>query len=250
MADFLSRLAARTLGVAAVARPTIPPVFSPSAQVAVEHVSAAPRSHVEANLDPPEATVRAAAPRPAVQKLEQPQETLPVSWPRRETRLDAADMSVRATPAPPSVERFEEVVVRQESPSQAAMPTEAVVKVEAERVPMSNQAVSYPPVPDRRGSEAATEPQQLPNGWYEDGLTSSRLRIENRVIWPSLPPKVAQPAKRQESEPEDSTVEVSIGRVEVRAIFPEARPAPVLRPPAQAALSLADYLKERDRGAR
>jgi hypothetical protein len=45
-------------------------------------------------------------------------------------------------------------------------------------------------------------------------------------------------------------VEVSIGRIEVRAIFPEPQQLAPVRRASDSALSLADYLKERDRGGR
>jgi hypothetical protein len=48
----------------------------------------------------------------------------------------------------------------------------------------------------------------------------------------------------------DSPIEVNIGRIEVRAILPTAQPTAQARPRADSALSLADYLKQRDRGER
>ena len=51
-------------------------------------------------------------------------------------------------------------------------------------------------------------------------------------------------------EQSDAMVQVNIGRIEVRAVFPQPLTSSPVRRAADSALSLADYLKERDRGAR
>ena len=44
MADFFSRLAERTLGVAAVVKPVIAPLFAPGPQLVAESVAVAPQA--------------------------------------------------------------------------------------------------------------------------------------------------------------------------------------------------------------
>ncbi len=207
-----------------------------------------PRAHVEASLDAADTSVRTIL-QPVGERPERAPESVSVGRLRAGTSPEGADTTVRAKPAA-SVERLEEVVVRKESPAEPVIHSVAVEKLEGERMPTNNQGVAYRPVPEHRALKVADERREVRSSPSENVLTTSRIRIEDGARWPSQPPKVPQPANRRESEPEDRTVNVSIGRIEVRAVLPEARPTPVVRHAVQSARTLADYLKERDRGAR
>jgi hypothetical protein len=64
------------------------------------------------------------------------------------------------------------------------------------------------------------------------------------------PSNSRQSSRAEESETPEPIVRVSIGRIEVRAVFPEQpqrQPAPL---PRSSALSLSEYLKQRDGGMR
>jgi hypothetical protein len=63
---------------------------------------------------------------------------------------------------------------------------------------------------------------------------------------------VSEPRRRVNREPnrtDPSTVRVSIGRIDVRAVFPEPRPFST-RPTTDSTLSLGEYLRQRDGGKR
>jgi hypothetical protein len=96
----------------------------------------------------------------------------------------------------------------------------------------------------------------------EDATSDAATSIDTSNRDQSTPPTIPAPprpsARTAAQEPNrvgshersDSTIQVNIGRIEVRALFP---PPPALAPvrrAANSALSLADYFKERDRGAR
>jgi len=72
------------------------------------------------------------------------------------------------------------------------------------------------------------------------------------VLWRDAPPALngRQSSRVEAPEATAPTVRVSIGRIEVRAVFPEQpqrQPPPLPRNPA---LSLSEYLKQRDGGMR
>jgi len=67
---------------------------------------------------------------------------------------------------------------------------------------------------------------------------------------PSRPARVREREADRDQRQAEPVVEVSIGRIEVRAVFPEPQPVAPRRRAVDSALSLADYLKQRDRGAR
>lgn len=74
------------------------------------------------------------------------------------------------------------------------------------------------------------------------------IRRPADVLVPPVAPPVLQPARRSAVEqPPAPRVQVSIGRVEVRAVFAPPPAAPP-RPRPAPAMSLDDYLKQRDGG--
>jgi hypothetical protein len=250
MPDLFARLAERTLGLAPVARPLTPPVFAPAPAVALDNFTpvertlsraahepleerAAPTSAPLIKSPPAQATPEAAARHVTVARerpLERPMaghvagRTMQIeaaeesqsavaahaSWPSVETGLDAAGTSARAT-APLLIEPAAET----RNELVAEQQSRRRVETSLDAADTSVRATSLP---------AAVPPARSPS----------------------------RPARRKEREPgghTESVVEVNIGRIEVRAIFPPQPMAPVQRA-ADSALSLADYLKERDRGLR
>jgi hypothetical protein len=82
--------------------------------------------------------------------------------------------------------------------------------------------------------------------------------LSTRPAWISSPgvegtvPKATHAGIPLASEPrEKPTINVTIGRVEVRAVFPGARPAPAAQPvPAHQPITLEQYLRQRNGGRR
>jgi hypothetical protein len=107
------------------------------------------------------------------------------------------------------------------------------------------QADSSAGPPGRREARAEAQPARavLPSSLH---LHARAVGIEDRVPEAKGP----RPSRHDQDKPEgapDVTVEVTIGRVDVRAVLPP-RPQPRdsrLRPPE---LSLDDYLRQRGRG--
>jgi hypothetical protein len=67
------------------------------------------------------------------------------------------------------------------------------------------------------------------------------------TVVPALPAPAPPAAPREEQQPPRPAINVTIGRVEVRAVFaPPPQPAP--RPQPAPAMSLEEYLKQRDGG--
>ena len=99
------------------------------------------------------------------------------------------------------------------------------------------EALSSPTVPFH-------EPRPIHSAEIEPDVTrphvTPHIELTNKVS--------AEPEAKPEGTP---TIQVTIGRVEVRAITPPATPAPRTRPARPGpALSLDDYLRERNRGER
>ena len=102
--------------------------------------------------------------------------------------------------------------------------------------------------PGRDRSQPAT-----PSGHSYQPLATHPAAFPKHAIRPPVAPRSAaarNPEARQSSSPNNSTIEVTIGRVEVRAVFPEppARRAPP--PRSRPTVSLDDYLNPRHRGKR
>jgi hypothetical protein len=73
--------------------------------------------------------------------------------------------------------------------------------------------------------------------------------VEGAPAAPAAAPRRGAPPAREPAPPAPPPVQVSIGRVDVRAVFepPAQEPAPA--PSAEPAVSLDDYLQRRDAGA-
>ncbi len=266
MADLLSRLAERTLGVAGVARPLTPPVFAPAPQVAVGAFTPAPSSVIPLAHEPrpePEAPQHVPEAPPRLPKTEQAPDTkdLPFApWGKTpEPRRTGED-------AYPTTKNQQ---LRSRA-GQASLPVSSQDSREPDSGPLENPAAeqrigaaseSRSPMmasPSRRPSveTSATDPhaQSMNHGGRDDEDTPLWRRPATPALLPT-PRASAQTATYERErvrshEQSGSAVQVNIGRIEVRAVFPEPLTSSPVRRAADSALSLADYLKERDRGAR
>ena len=253
MPDLFARLAERTLGLAPVARPLTPPIFAPAPAIELDHF----------------APVEQGASR-AVDDRRDPVPARPAPIVRSPAQVVAA-----ATPEfTPAAKRSGDLrLIAQEAgpttPIRRQIPTELVAEQRAwqpsvETSPdVASVRETFTPVTGMRTQEAG-QPAPITETRTEFGVEEqSRRRVERsldaadtsvRATTPTHPP-VSRLTKRQERTDTnqghaESVVEVNIGRIEVRAIFPKPQPMAPVRRASDSALSLADYLKERDRGLR
>lgn len=270
MADLLARLAERTLGVTEVARPLAPAVFAPLPQLVDSVVvSPAPSSADHAYTPRPELDVSRFVPKTAqaqgsVDLPFAPRRTMP--QPGRTS--EDADPTAKTQQPPSRVAKAVRPGPREDLREPERGLLEEPVAGQRRGVAAQSRSSTMPP---RSGDShlvtAATDPQpqdkdisaRRDEHRKDNAATSgdaSHWRQPALLAIPAAPRTSARPASRENDrvsrrEQPDSIVQINIGRIEVRALFPQPHPLP--QPPvrrAASALSLADYLKERDRGAR
>lgn len=305
MADFLTRLASRTLGLAPMAEPVIASMFAPdpslpamtgpdepldASQQAAEPV--APRTASDLpSASPPEGMVHPVAPRPQSDPTE--------------SRLTPT--SVGETTSPAATAASDDGIVRDLPRRRRAQLSPAAASEAADEDALLMPAAG---APERRSPVGASapatttpaetplsarpdspDPSRTPSTWTEEPVTASgrsavrqgrsaswdvgpdeplllplnpaeapSMRRDARaaaVVTPADEPEPRRRAERGQAAtaamPPSSppTIEVTIGRVEVRAVHP---PAPVARPkaaaPAAPSLSLEEYLRNQNGGRR
>jgi hypothetical protein len=262
MADFLRRLAERALGVATVAQPAIAPRFAMGPRLADES-SGIP---AEASVGPTNRAPSDEPPRP----LRSPQteaQRVEADLPRRPAMRDEpprAQSRIRAETEPNirlddfTPRAAETVIAREtlESRVEEAEPQwQPVIAPFAARPELRAEAL--PEKPEWRPSTVEAQEQRM---LEVTRLAANQPEGEEPVLphptMPAIPWRGVQGPShgRQRShaeEPEATTpiVRVSIGRVEVRAVFPDP-PRPTAPLPRSSALSLSEYLKQRDGGMR
>ncbi len=224
MSDFLSRVAARAVGEAPVARPRLPALFErpEAAEVSLEVVDEeviAPAASAPALSDAP-AEVRGAVSASTLDESD-PRRTQDVLPP---PPLAAEPPVVDAAPEQPQVVRR----TRPESVTPPALPI-----IDAERDERAREG----------GFDLATDSEPA-------GASEAAVRTAPAVGVPATPavPKAAPAAAAAEivARPRDEqpAVRVHIGRLEVRANLQPAPAQPPRREDARSeGLSLADYLR-------
>jgi hypothetical protein len=265
MSGFFESLAARARGEAPAVRPRLPGIFESSAAEGFEQtevfveaarpdaaapVQAAPPAVAEVRhyWEPPERPSAApvpgqaaepaqpAAPPPrgvAPEDAAEPSRPVPTALPPQ----PAPARDATPPPAPATVQATQDRGRHDDTPPAPVRPASVQRPrddLTVRTVPVTARAASMPP-------NLAPPPADLP----PPGLTSPPARSGAREIVPQVArarPAPPQPvaAPRQE----ETTVHVSIGRIEVRAVQPppEARP----REPAKSAvMSLDEYLRSR-----
>lgn len=228
MADFLTRLVERSYGAASPVQPLIASIYAPGpmamAQVDDEQVTeleAPPDDNQTSSSRTVDASpslalqAKAVSPSPPnrVVASRANSESIPVVARRVVTEQEAESRSADATPLQqspgvPSPRRLAETPRRQESP---AVGSDARTVAEA----VSARPTSQPPI----------------------------------VLRPQLRTLIEQTEQQGNEIKEDRaapTIRVTIGRIDVRAVFAPPPPAQRARPPAPA-LSLDDYLRSRDK---
>ena len=253
--NLLSRLAQRTLEAGPTVRPVTPPVFAWK-EIATAHSRApSPLPTFE------EETAGLPAP-PARRHVGHSARMEEPGGVRIAPGLLAERHEIAATPP------LHERTIEAEGPeSSAPARTTITRKVEAEtRADFAPQtvhsAVSRPatirapqplePLAELRPGHVAVpvghpEPATLRESAAKTGVVASPPSV---TAITSVPAARAPTALRNERTSSETVVQISIGRVEVRGIVPETPMAPIVSRETSSALSLAEYLKQRDGGAR
>jgi len=271
--DFLSLIAAKAVGAAPLVEPRLPARFEARREGAGE----VPRIWE----DPVEVAVDVDVARPASPPRRPPVETLandmrPVAPEAADPGNDAQPPRARGaeTPAPPAAAPRRSApaqaqpaasarvqappAVAAPSPPLLVPPAEAKATYRSEK-PVADRPAFQPAVPavrvqdrvSRPAAEAVASDAAAQPAPFEAPVPASQVRERARDPAVSLAELRPRPTRGEhraaERSPPTPVVNITIGRVEVRATA--AAPAPPARPvqpPRTAPQSLADYLKRRD----
>jgi hypothetical protein len=263
MANFLSRLASRAVGVANVAQPIVPALFTPgsglersetSPDLAGERI-ANPR---EGRSVPSESVRRATLPGP-VESLDS--HTSPrgsIHAPRLESLADQGEPAsqIHQEQLPMSANAMDATLPA--APRTLINSREETQPAEAERYKHGTFSVS--PI-EPSGIEAAEDrlSGSIRPKRAEPTITQEAAQTRGQApgtfrLGPTIPtnPRTMSARRDQASmvERDAPVIRVTIGRIDVRAQFPAPAPAPAARHARPAAISLDEYLKQRSEGKR
>jgi len=282
MSDSLTRLLLRSLGAPPAIRPNIAPVFGMPQNTVV----AAPENEFNSRSSvrtrdsdlpsisemrrSPEGAV--SEPRTAVSRTEYPERFVPVI-PSPESD---AQVTRDANPPPPLWADTADALRRQDfsgrllqrAPSSSSYPKAsnldplpaAAPSAEATRLAISvsrtsPEQVDSPrgktdrPSPHVRGAEPSSEARPVTE---QPRQNQQRDRLESSPLGHFPPPLFVSPfptASAPSTASATSTIQVTIGRIEVRAASPGARASEPARP-SSAAMSLEEYQRRRERRGR
>jgi len=261
MTDFLTRLAERTLMISAVARPVTPPVFAPAR-------AAAESPEVRGEGEPDAMSALLEMRRANARDLSAMPGGVPRGRPDSRLDLPADQTPGPGADAPDATERpatRSEATGRERDKSRLpeTLPTLSGAKnasaldagnLDAGNLDAGNQAshARQYDEPSRRARPASgpeLEPRALSS--RRPAFPGAVRPLDISLAERSANSPHAEPeAARQAAAPPAPIIKVSIGRIEVRALAPPP-PSPRARPkPSGSALTLNDYLKQRDEGKR
>jgi hypothetical protein len=258
MNDYLSNLAARSLNLTEVIQPRLALPFEPPHVTGTEIPG---DSFGQTSVDG-EVTIKGTA-------LDVPSKSQPQLRPAAESQpsgtglhlspgalqqnvsdLQATHQSLSVVSEPPatqpSARRTAESPSPEKPPQNPAVPTNATV-------PLRHPTVANPqltPVLKEASPPSETAHPQHPSA----SKTVAIIRAATPHVMPAVhvKPEILKPALPSETKRKStSTIQVTIGRIEVRAIMPPAAPAPRTKLARTGpTLSLEDYLKQRNEGRR
>lgn len=260
MADFLSRLAERSLGAAAVIRPVPVPLFAPAPardllpDTEERSSRLAPADRADSFLS---ATVFS---HPAAMRADQLSSDArqfvrsPVNAQSDPTIVEALDTSHNEEAAAVHVltDRDVPLIARPRPPADASLPWRSREALTRSRTATDEESTL--PLPSL---VIRTSQLPAPQSSAETARRGSSVVARNLVL-PHERGRLGQPEQRQEKQnfPQQTTsappvIRVTIGRVDVRAIVPPS-PAVSRAPSAPSAprLSLQEYLGQRERRKR
>jgi len=241
MSNFLDRLAARTLGMAPLARPVVPTIFAP----AESGFTAGPGSPVD-SLRPSATVAEPSAALPPfnpphdrstalVQQRHEPQPLIkPAPGDHPQTQVDIAENGGNIA-SPQSL-----------LPEPSPLP--------GGRLP-AGSFLEQPRTESRSLEQAkpATEVLQPLLSGTKPVSVNARPRSAHSTADPVITAAGALPSGRRSfthSEPQQSVIKVTIGRVDVRAEFPPASVPSGMPDSKSGGMSLEEYARQRNEGKR
>jgi hypothetical protein len=251
MSGFLQNLALRESGAAAVLAPRVTGWFeAPAAHAPGPLPLAEPERHAPAISAPP-----LAAPPPAVQRRADAPDPAPIAPSQPVPALPASLHARQAAPAPPDPPP-------REGRHTAAPPLAATARIIAAAAPLASPVPRSAALPPARDDTPAPPMRGTP---AEPPAASPRKHAQAELaLRPPLPAMAARsprlaPGALQAAQagagrragpdaPAQPVIQVTIGRLEVRAVQP-SRTAPAARP-RQSPTSLDDYLAQRNGAGR
>jgi hypothetical protein len=211
MANFFSRLAERALGSAPVAQPDLPSMFAPAAPMELSTEISARSESARAERSTSGATSQNAPP--------QTQPTPSVERPHRDAEIHPPLVNVRQTKSESARDRFQFTV---------------------EDINLKSESGRFLDNSSDHDRERASADEARPQIVGRETLVTQAAH--------SAIADFASTAGRPETAA--PTIQVSIGRVEVRAVTPPTHGSRVVERKAPPLLSLDQYLRERNEGRR
>ncbi len=281
MADFFTRMAERALGKRPLVNAVVPSLFAPDPRMGSNLPFEAPATeegerpaevpgstagigrmspsgdHSEA---PPQVPAQLSQPPAPLFEIAHPGAPDPPSQPARGTGSSRRGASDRGLAAKPPDQPRESESPRELTPTrqQAHFAQPGSVRGGEGSQPLVPQerSAGFPvyltsPRPATTREPAETRHPEEEGRRRRDATTGEppwRPPTAMPPFAPALPSAKAPAGDRSPAGSEPDTIHVTIGRVEVKAVFPPAPPRTA--PPARPELSLEDYLKQRKAGRR
>jgi hypothetical protein len=232
MTEFLHRLAGRTIGIASVAKPIVPAMFTPDfhAEGSAARAGAVAESSVTASIE----------------------------------RIPTDSLSSLTLPKTSDEPLFKSLSERNPEPHESHFSRdrwpEAPGEEELNGPTVTKQAMIFAQTNDRVDTHGHVEvPDSLPERMRAEDVSAITDERERKI--PALqirPASQANPRSLQterarygNDEPQSPVIRVTIGRIDVRAQFPAASSSTSpAQPRKTAALSLDEYMKQRSEGKR
>jgi hypothetical protein len=247
MSDYLGNLIARTVSPATAVRPQLPSLFEPAP--ATRETMSGPELEQQSFVEQPPVTqpseklapMPLSIPTPGQSVFREPEQTVPETSPAKKN----LEPSKESEPAvQPRIFRRATPTLREDKPSNSTRRRSDVIKsLVRDLIASASHEVrpreETPPSQASVGSKAVVVPE----------LREHKLlkRLEVQAIVPtirSLPPIAPLPPAAATARP---TINVTIGRVEIRAVPPPTQQR--AKPKPASVLSLEDYLRQRAKGA-
>jgi hypothetical protein len=247
MSDYLGNLIARSVSPTIAVRPQLPSLFEPAP--ATRETKSGPEFEQESFIEQLPATgpsenlvpMPLSIPTPRQSVLREPEQTVPEISPAKKT-LRASQESERARP-PTSVPVSPRAAptLREDEASNSARPRSDIIKSPLPGVVASaSHAVRAREETARLQPAGALKPVVLPKPRENEMPARSAVQAIIPTIRP-LPPVLPTAKPKPEQ-----TINVTIGRVEIRAVPPSAQQR--AKPKPVTVLSLDDYLRQRTKG--